>query len=290
MLSLLRRLIGENITLKWQPGKDVWPVSADPTQLDQVLANLCINARDAIARTGVVTIETGNGVFDADHCATHPGFMPGDFAWLCVSDQGCGMDWETLAHVFEPFFTTKAQGKGTGLGLATVFGAVKQNGGFIIAASEPGLGSRFTLYLPRHLSQVASEDALPLPTSPTQRGHETILLVEDEREILELTKDILEKQGYTVLAAGSPGLAQRIAAEHAGEIHLLLTDVVMPEMNGRDLGLKLKAQRPDLKQLYMSGYTADIIARQGVIESGVHFIQKPFSMDALALKVREALV
>jgi len=288
MLKMLRRLIGEDIHLAWQPEAGLWPVRVDPSQIDQVLANLCLNARDAIADVGKITIETANSDFDADYCALHAGFAPGEYVRLAVSDDGCGMDKETLAHVFEPFFTTKDVGAGTGLGLATVYGIVKQNDGFINAYSEPGQGTTFSIYLPRHAGkaeQASTEDA----AEPLVRGQETILLVEDEPAILEMTKEMLELHGYVVLAAGTPGAAIRMAREHVGEIHLLMTDVVMPEMNGRDLARNLLSIYPHLKRLFTSGYSANVIAHRGVLDDGVHFLEKPFSMKGLAAKVRQAL-
>jgi len=288
ILNLLRRLIGEDIDLAWQPGKEVWPVKIDPTQVDQILTNLCVNARDAIVDTGKVTIETGTASFDEEYCAHHAGFVPGEYVLLAVSDTGCGMDEVTQAHVFEPFFTTKEMGKGTGLGLATVYGVVKQNNGFINVYSEPGQGTTFKVYLPRHFGKT-----VPLPEkgldNPGERGHETVLLVEDEPAILEMTTGMLEKLGYTVLAAGTPGEAIRLAQEYPGRIDLLLTDVVMPEMNGRDLAKNLLTIYPDIRRLFMSGYTANVIAHRGVLDEGVHFIQKPFSMKDLGEKLREAL-
>ncbi len=288
MLKMLRRLIGEDIDLAWLPGANIWPVRMDPSQLDQILANLCVNARDAISDVGKITIETGTVTFDSAYCAEHPGFVAGDFVLLAVSDNGCGMDQETLANLFEPFFTTKDVDKGTGLGLATVYGIVKQNGGFINVYSEPGRGTTFKIYLPRHR---AKETPLPDKEAirPTARGHETILLVEDEPAILRMTTTMLERTGYKVLAAGTPGEAIALAYEHAGEIHLLMTDVVMPEMNGRDLARNLLTLYPNIKRLFMSGYTANVIAHHGVLEEGVHFIQKPFSKQDLAIKVREVL-
>jgi PAS domain S-box-containing protein len=288
MLKMLRRLIGEDIDLRWQPEAGLWPVRVDPSQIDQILANLCANARDAIADVGKVTIETGSCALDEGYCAAHAGFVPGEYVRLAVSDDGCGMDKETLAHVFEPFFTTKGVGMGTGLGLPTVYGIVKQNNGFINVYSEPGQGTTFSIYLPRHAGkaeQARTEDA----GEPLVRGQETILLVEDERAILEMTTEMLELHGYVVLAAGTPGEAIRMAREHAGEIHLLMTDVVMPEMNGRDLAKNLLSIYPHLKRLFTSGYTANLIAHRGVLDDGVHFLQKPFSMKGLAAKVREAL-
>jgi signal transduction histidine kinase/ActR/RegA family two-component response regulator len=288
MLKLLQRLIGENIHLTWQPGANLWPVRVDPSQIDQILANLCVNARDAIADVGTITIETGNAVFDEAYCAAHPDAVPGEYVRLAVSDTGCGMDQDTLAHIFEPFFTTKGVGKGTGLGLATVYGIVKQNNGFITVYSEPGQRTTFTIYLPRQVGK-AEQARLAGAAEPALRGQETILLVEDEPVILELTTVMLERQGYTVLAASTPGEAIRLARERAGNIHLLMTDVVMPEMNGRDLAKNLLSLYPQLKHLFMSGYTANVIAYNGVLDEGVYFIQKPFSIKGLAAKVREAL-
>jgi len=287
MLRMLQRLIGEDIDLAWLPDTSLWSVKADPSQIDQILANLCINARDAIADTGKITIETRNKVFDEDYCASHAGYVPGDYVRLAVSDDGCGMDKETQSHLFEPFFTTKPVGHGTGLGLATVYGIVKQNNGFVNVYSEPGHGTTFRIYLPRHIdAAVAAREGLKKPIA---HGHETILVVEDEPAILSLTKTMLERLGYQVLAASTPGEAIRMAVEHSGEIHLLMTDVVMPEMNGRDLANKLLATFPALKRLYMSGYTANVIAHHGVLDEGVLFIQKPFSKNDLARWVRAAL-
>jgi two-component system, cell cycle sensor histidine kinase and response regulator CckA len=288
MLKMLRRLIGEDIHLSWQPGPARMPVFMDPSQLDQLLANLLVNARDAIGGVGKVTIETGRVRFDEDYCADHAGFIPGEFILLAVSDNGRGMDKETLNNIFEPFFTTKGVGNGTGLGLATVYGIVKQNEGFINIYSEPGKGTTFRIYMPRH----AGEDAgiLVQETAQIPAGHgETVLIVEDEGSVLKLAQRILENLGYTVLAASTPGKAVTLAEEHAGHIDLLFTDVVMPETNGRELAGKLQALYPDLKVLFMSGYTANVIAHRGVLDEGVNFIQKPFSSRDLALKVRDAL-
>jgi signal transduction histidine kinase/ActR/RegA family two-component response regulator len=287
MLKMLQRLIGEDIDLAWLPNTSLWSVKADPSQIDQILANLCVNARDAIADTGKVTIETGNKVFDEDYCARHAGYVPGDYVRLAVSDDGCGMDKETQLHLFEPFFTTKPVGQGTGLGLATVYGIVKQNNGFLNLYSEPGHGTTFRIYLPRHVdAAVAVEEG---QEKPATRGSETILVVEDEPAILSLTKTMLERLGYQVLAASTPVEAIRMAAEYSGQIHLLMTDVVMPEMNGRDLASKLSSTFPHLKKLYMSGYTANVIAHHGVLDEGVLFIQKPFSQNDLARWIRAAL-
>ncbi len=288
MLKMLRRLIGEHLDLVWLPGKDVCRVKVDPSQIDQILANLCVNARDAIESSGTLTIETKNAAFDEAGCAAHEDAAPGEYAVLAVSDDGTGMDEETLANLFEPFFTTKEVGRGSGLGLATVYGIVKQNRGFISVRSRVGRGTTFEIYLPGHRDgRVRPQDRKP--AKPTDRGKETILLVEDEPANLELTRIMLEREGYTVLAAPTPTEAIRLAKEHAGRIHLLVTDVVMPGMNGRELAGRLLQSHPAMKSLYMSGYTADIIAHHGVLDEGVNFLQKPFLAGALAAKVREVL-
>ncbi len=288
MLKMLRRLIGEDIDLSWQPKANLWPVKVDPSQIDQILANLCVNSRDAIAGVGKLIIETGNRTFDEDYCGAHAGFTPGEYVMLAVSDDGCGLDKKTMANIFEPFFTTKEMGKGTGLGLSTVYGIVKQNSGFINVYSEPGQGTTFTIYLSRHKGKAAKMQPEAL-AEPFVRGDETILLVEDEPAILELVMMMLTNLGYTVLTAGTPGGIIHLAGEYAGKIHLLMTDVVMPEMSGSDLARNLLSRYPLLKHLFMSGYTADVIAHNGILDEGVNFIQKPFSINELAFKVREAL-
>jgi signal transduction histidine kinase/CheY-like chemotaxis protein len=288
MLKMLTRLIGEDIDLAWFPGEAVWPVKMDPAQVDQLLANLCINARDAIDGVGKITIETSNTVFDAAYCAAHPGFVMGEYATLSVSDDGCGMDKNTQDKIFEPFFTTKGIGQGTGLGLATVYGIVKQNDGFINVYSEPGEGSTFRIYLARHQAEDSPSPAQHSPSTVLQ-GNETILLVEDDPTIRKVTQHMLERLGYTVISAARPEEAIGTAESHQGQIHLLLTDVVMPEMTGRELAERLQARDSGLKCLYMSGYTANVIAHHGVLDAGVHFIPKPFSVQDLADKIREAL-
>ena len=288
MTLMLQRLIGENIDLAWLPYRNLWQVKMDPSQIDQILANLCVNARDAIADVGKITIETGNAVFDETYCNDHVGFLPGEYVLLVVSDNGCGMTPETMGNIFEPFFTTKESGKGTGLGLATVYGVVKQNNGFVNVYSEPGQGTTFRIYLPRHLTKTAHASEKTLPP-PLGRGHETILLVEDEPAILRMTTMMLERLGYTVVAAKTPGDAISLAHEYTGMIDLLVTDVVMPEMNGRDLAKNILSFYPNLKRLFMSGYTANVIAHHGVLDEGVNFIQKPFSRENLGAKVREVL-
>ena len=287
MLDMLRRLIGEDINLIWIPGPNTGTVKIDPSQIDQILVNLCVNARDAIGDTGRITIETGRAFVDREYCQRHADAAPGEYVVLIVRDNGCGMDAEALSHLFEPFFTSKPVGKGTGLGLATVYGIIRQNNGFIEVESETNKGTVFRIYLPRHSSGL--EHKSELPTEPTALGHETILLVEDETMILDMTREVLTGLGYSVLSATTPAEAIRIVREHADGIDLLLTDVILPEMNGPDLARNLTGSHPGLRLLFMSGYTADAIAHHGVLEEGVHFIQKPFSTSALAIKVREVL-
>lgn len=288
MLPMLSRLIGEDIDLAWRPGSDGQLIKMDPTQIEQILANLCVNARDAITDTGKITIETGTAVFDQAYCTEHPDFVPGSYVLLAVSDNGSGMDSETLAHLFEPFFTTKELGKGTGLGLATVYGIVKQNSGFINVYSEVGQGTTFRIYLARYQGEAVAVGSGALAVERAQ-GRERILLVEDEPMLIEMTTSMLERQGYTVLSAATPSEAMRLAGEQGGAIDLLITDVVMPEMNGRELAARLADIVPQLKCLFVSGYTANVIAHHGVLDEGVHFMQKPFSSRELAAKVRGVL-
>jgi CheY-like chemotaxis protein len=288
MLRMLQRLIGEDITLAWLPGLGLSKVKLDPSQLDQMLANLCVNARDAITGVGKVTVETGMVTFDAVYCHDHPGFTPGDFILLSFSDDGCGMDEETVLKVFEPFFTTKEVGQGTGLGLATVYGIIKQNNGFVNVYSEPGHGTTFNFYLPVHQSDSEADQAKNIPEINVG-GTETVLIVEDDASVLKMGASMLEKLGYTVLTANTPGDALRLAEANAGTIDLLITDVVMPEMNGRDVADQLLTLDPDIKILFMSGYTAEVIAHRGILDEGVRFLHKPFSIQELAVKVREAL-
>ncbi|MGA2224887.1 MAG: ATP-binding protein [Syntrophobacteraceae bacterium] len=288
MLKMLRRLIGEDIDLSWHPGPDLWKVKIDPSQVDQILANLLVNARDAISGIGAVIIRTENVVIDDSYWVETPEFVPGEYILLTVSDTGAGMNEDVRENIFEPFFTTKELGRGTGLGLSTVYGIVKQNDGFIYVASEPGKGTTFRIYLPHFEAETAlvpSKEASG--RAPT--GMETILLVEDDKAVLNLNKIILEKLGYTVIAVPTPRQAIHLVEERLGDLHLLITDVVMPEMNGRELAEQLRAIRPDLKCLYMSGYTADVIAHRGILDKGVNFIQKPFGINDLAVKVRQVL-
>ncbi|MBF0502923.1 MAG: PocR ligand-binding domain-containing protein [Candidatus Riflebacteria bacterium] len=287
-LKLLGRLIGEDIELLWVPGVDLWRVKIDTTQLDQILTNLCINARKAIEGVGRITIRTENVSVSSPISSGAPGVGPGDYVMLSLTDTGCGMDKETMEHVFEPFFTTRGAGKGAGLGLATVYGAVRQNGGFINVFSEPGKGATFRIYLPRHLENIQTEQRGAV-AEPVVGGRETMLIVEDEPSILRMSAEILKEFGYKVLTAATPVEAIRIAEGNPGEIRLLVTDVIMPEMNGRDLAKRLLTMFPKLKCLFMSGYTSDVIAQRGVLEEGVHFLQKPFSSTTLAASVRKTL-
>ena len=287
-LNMLRRLIGENINLIWSPGPDLWPVRIDPGQVDQILANLSANARDAIAGVGQITMRTENVVLDAAYCARHPGFSPGQHVMLEIADNGHGMDQETIAHIFEPFYTTKREGQGTGLGLSTVYGIVKQNDGFIHVESALGLGATVKIFLPRvtgEAIEVGTSGSVGAPRS----GTETILLVEDEPMVLRFTKTLLERLGYRVWPAAAPSEAIRLVKEHDGRIDLLVTDVVMPEMNGRDLAARLISLYPHIKCLFVSGYPADTFSAAGVLDPEVHFLQKPFSAKDLAAKVREAI-
>lgn len=288
MLKMLRRLIGEDIDLLWKPSRTCRSIKMDPSQIDQILVNLCINARDAISGMGKITIETGTVTFDEAYCADQAGFVPGEFVLLAVSDDGCGMDKETLDNIFEPFFTTKAAGHGTGLGLATVYGIVKQNEGFINVYSEPEKGTTLRIYLAPHPDQVEGMQKPATTDVPAGNG-ETVIVVEDDAVIRELATLMLESLGYTVLGAGMPGDALHLAKAHTGYISLLLTDVVMPEMSGGELAKQLKQLCPTIKTLFMSGYTANVIAHRSVLDDGVNFIQKPFSIRDLAVKVREAL-
>ena len=286
MQAMLQRLIGPEIQIVTEIWPDLTPVLADSTQLEQILVNLVINARDAMPKGGKVTVELRNIELDKIGVAAHPGLQPGDYVEMSVSDTGTGMDAETMSRIFEPFFTTKDSGKGTGLGLATVYGIVQQNNGAIEVQSRMGHGTTFYIYLPR-----ATDLGKPAPIKPSASatGNETILLVEDDDRVRALVSNLLRKNGYTVLLASAGDQALEIAARHRGRIHLLLTDVVMPGLNGRILSERLTAARPDTRVLYMSGYSDDAILRHGVRKAAAHFIQKPFSIDALAHKIRETL-
>ncbi|WP_150112114.1 PAS domain-containing protein [Desulfonatronovibrio hydrogenovorans] len=288
MLDLLRRLIGEGIELSWEPSAELWPVRMDPTQIDQILTNLLVNARDAITDVGKVTIETCNTTLDQKYCSMHRGFRPGEFVTLIVSDNGCGMEKQTLNNIFEPFFSTKELGQGTGLGLATVYGIIKQNNGFINAYSEPGKGSTFKVFIPRHSADDAVADQ---PNTPqhVQTGWETVLVVEDDAPLLEITTSMLRELGYHVLSVANPLSALELAEQLDTAVHLVILDVVMPDMNGLELKRMMAKLLPDSEFLFMSGYTANVIAHQGILEDGLHFINKPFSIQDLAAKVRSIL-
>jgi CheY-like chemotaxis protein len=283
---MLRRLLGEDIEFVIAPTPSVGSVKIDPGQLEQIIMNLVVNARDAMPKGGRLRVETMNVEIDSEYVASHPGAVPGPYVELAVSDTGIGMDAATKARMFEPFFTTKGE-HGTGLGLATVYAIVKQAGGTVRAYSELGLGATFKVYLPR-----VSKTAEPIPTGPTPPppgGTETILLVEDEEALRHLTREILAGQGYAVVTAAHGGEALLVAEQYPRPIHLLLTDVIMPVLSGRRLADRLTTTRPALRVLYMSGYTAGAIEQHGVLEPGMAFIQKPFTPAQLAHKVRDVL-
>ena len=285
---LLRRMVREDIEIVSRMAPDLGHIKADTGQIEQVLLNLAVNASDAMPQGGRLILKTSETVFSEADVLTRPGIAPGSYVLLQVSDTGHGMDAETKARIFEPFFTTKELGKGTGLGLATVYGIVTQSGGHIEVESEPGHGATFTIYLPR--VDAAVEAAEPVSTvKGIRRGTETVLIVEDDEALLTLAREILATVGYTVLEANTPRDALRVAEAHAGPIHALLTDVVMPKMNGRQLADRLLVARPQLKVLFMSGYTDSAIVQHGVLEPGTHFIHKPFTPDALSRKIRDLL-
>ncbi len=288
LLKMIKNMLGEDIHLDWRPGHDLWNVVTDPSQFDRVLVNLAINARDAMPDVGKLLIETRNVTVDEGMAARHPEVSPGDYVMVSVSDTGIGMSPEQLRHVFEPFYTTKEVGRGTGLGLATVYGVIRQNHGFIEVHSAVGVGTTFEIYLPR-TTEKPPDQHHDKPPVQTVRGKETVLLVEDEKLVLELVEETLRDDGYTVLAAGDPEQALKLAEAHPEMIDLLVTDVVMPGMNGRMLYDALVAKRPGLKVLYMSGYTANANISRGVLDAHIKYIQKPFSITTISLKVREVL-
>ncbi|MFQ5614405.1 MAG: GAF domain-containing protein, partial [Anaerolineae bacterium] len=288
MDKLLRRIIGEDIALEANCAPDLWPVQVDPAQMEQVIVNLAVNARDAMPEGGKLSIETSNVILDQGYARQHAEVSPGEYVLLAVSDTGVGMREEVKAHIFEPFFTTKEVSKGTGLGLATVFGIVKQSGGHIWVYSEEGQGATFKVYLPR-AKETAPSLSGPVVGAEMPSGHETILLVEDDKGVRDLARRVLHTQGYTLLEAEDGQAALQLAARHAGPIHLLLTDVIMPGLSGKALAEQLAQTRPDLKILFISGYTDDAIAHHGVLVPGVALLPKPFSLIDLAHKVRAAL-
>lgn len=286
--KMLGRLIGEDIELTFTPGNDLWKVNMDPSQVDQILANLAVNARDAISGVGSIAIETKNIFLDKDYCVSHDGFKPGEYVLLSFCDSGTGMDKETMEKVFEPFFTTKEEGKGTGLGLSTVYGIAKQNNGFVDVYSEINKGSTFNIYLPQYsgfdMQQSSSSQA-----TMAQGGSETVLLVDDEEQLKEFCKRILEKKGYTVLSAIHPEEAILLAERHNGDIHLLVTDIIMPTMNGKKLYDKIVQLKPGIKTLFMSGYMSDRVKSEGIQIDQENFIQKPFNNNDFFMKIRHII-
>ena len=290
-VKMLTRVIGEDIDLVMVPGPDIGAVKADPGQIEQVIMNLAVNARDAMPHGGKLTIETENVTLDANYARFHAPVKPGDYVMLAISDTGVGMDADTQAHIFEPFYTTKGL-KGTGLGLSTVYGIVKQSEGYIWVYSETGKGTSFKIYLPRFSATgqaLATQPELAADADQLDPGHETILLVEDEENLRRLARQYLENQGYKVIDAPDGATAIQISQAHKGPIHLLLTDVIMPGMNGRELANKVSPTRPDMRVLYMSGYTENHIGHNGTLDEGITLLQKPFTLPALKAKVREML-
>jgi two-component system cell cycle sensor histidine kinase/response regulator CckA len=286
MVTMLRRLIGENIEVATSLLPDLGHVKADPTQIEQILMNLAVNGRDAMPGGGTITIETTNVELNDSHARQHAEVKPGSYVMLAVSDTGVGMDGETQARIFEPFFTTKQRGRGTGLGLSTVYGIVKQSAGYIWAYSEPGRGTTFKIYLPCVKGEL---EVLRWEKPLSVHGSETILLVEDNELLRELAREMLEEFGYAVLDSGCPSDAIRTAEQHEGPIALLITDLVLPQVNGRVLAEQLTAVRPEMKVLYTSGYRDHASVEQGELEAGCPFLEKPFTKDDLAKRVRELL-
>jgi len=288
LVKMLHRLIGEDIQLNFKPFEKIWAIKVDPTQIDQVLMNLSVNSRDAISGVGKIDIKTGNTSIDESFCENNPGSFSGDYVFVSFSDNGCGMYKSTKAQVFEPFFTTKKVGEGSGLGLSTVYGIMKQNEGFINVYSEPGKGTTFNLYFPRYDKPAMKQDQTISSIIPFGSG-ETVLVVDDEQAIMKMAKMMLEMLNYKVISAASPSEALQKDTVGDSKIDLLITDVVMPQMNGHDLAEKLQENHPELKTIFMSGYTSEIITNRGMLEDDMLFIQKPFTKNELAIKVREAL-
>ena len=287
LTALVRRTISENIDIAFSFGETLWPVCIDPGQLDQVVLNLAVNARDAMPAGGSLTLQTMNVTLDEKFCKAHAGFLPGEYVQLSLKDTGCGMDPDTLMHAFEPFFTTKPQGQGTGLGLASVYGIVKQNHGFIQVDSGLDRGTTVDMYLPRSRGDEHKPSAPPKRAVPG--GHETVLLVEDNDRVRLVTRRLLERLGYNVLEAASPAAALALCATHESEIHLLLTDLVMPQKSGVELSEEITVMKPGMHVLLMSGYAADVLPGGSQLREGMHYLQKPFEQSSLASAVRHAL-
>jgi CheY-like chemotaxis protein len=285
--KMLGRLTGEDVVLKVLLFENLWNVKIDPVQITQVMTNLVSNARDAIENVGTITIETTNTVIDKSAVGEHSDIVPGEYVTLIFSDTGKGMEKETLTHIFEPFYTTKPKGKGTGLGLSTVFGIVKQNNGYVHVDSEPGQGTIFKIYFPRHYGEI--ETPLIVESEIPLIGTETVLIVEDEEELLQLACSALEGYQYSVLSAKSPVEALTFCELYDKKIDLLITDVIMPGMNGKELKERIETLHPEIKTLFMSGYAADIVANRGILDDGIQFLPKPFTPLLLARKVRVLL-
>jgi len=285
--TMLQRIIGENLSLAFLPQKNLWNVKIDPTQLDQILVNLATNARDAIKDVGRIEIRTSNVNIDESLTQGQPEFYPGEYVLISFADTGKGMDKETLEHIFEPFFTTKPKGQGTGLGLSTVYGIVKQNNGTVTVASKLNKGTEFRIYLPRFHGEVIAEEETT--SEEDLMGDETILVVEDEEDLLDMARITLEDYGYKIIGATRPKDALLYCQTHEGEIHLLLTDVIMPTMNGKELSERIRLMRPGIKTLFMSGHTSDTLVPQGILDDSIELLLKPFTPRELAKRIRALL-